>query len=323
MIGAKLQRDYPPGTQMLRDAHPKSHGLLTGEFRVQEDLPPRLRFGLFARAKTYPCLIRLSNGNPRVQNDHDKDVRGFAIKVRKVPGRKLLPNELDATTQDFLLCNHPTFFIRNVADYVEFMEHSMKGSALSLLSYFINWNPLDWHLYELKKLAEALFKTIDSPLRIQYWSQTPYRLGPASVKYTVVPRSVPSIGNFPQTSPDYFRLTMAEELSQGDALFDFMVQFQTNELQMPIEDSTILWDESVSPFHKVASLFIPRQNFNTAARDAFAENLSFTPWHSLPEHEPLGSTNRTRRVVYDAISLLRHTANGVPRSEPDDLLIVP
>jgi hypothetical protein len=322
LLSAKLEKDYPPGTLMRRDAHPKSHGLFTAEFIVEPNLPPELSVGLFAEPETYPCLIRSSNGNTKVQDDHEKDVRGVGIKVRRVRGRKILPKELDATTQDFLLCNHPTFFIRNVADYAEFMEHITKGTFIAFLSYFIGLNPLHWHLYEGKKLFQALMKKIDSPLRIQYWSQTPYRLGPAAVKYSIIPTHVPYIGKFPSTSKDYFRLTAAEELRCGDVYFDFMVQLQTDPIAMPIEDSTILWDERLSPFRKVATIRIPRQNFNTAARDAIAENLAFTPWHSLPEHEPLGNTNGTRKVVYDAISARRHLANGVLRVEPADSLII-
>ena len=34
------------------------------------------------------------------------------------------------------------------------------------------------------------------------------------------------------------------------------------------------------------------------------------------EHRPLGGVNRTRRVVYEVISELRHGLNGTPRREP-------
>ena len=54
----------------------------------------------------------------------------------------------------------------------------------------------------------------------------------------------------------------------------------------------------------------------------YAEHLSFTPWHSLPEHRPIGGVNRIRKTVYEQISTLRHNANKTPRREPqgfDDL----
>lgn len=85
---------------------------------------------------------------------------------------------------------------------------------------------------------------------------------------------------------------------------------------MSVEDSRTEWTEAEAPFVKVATIVIPRQVFSTPAQDAFCEDLSFTPWHSLPEHRPLGGMNRVRRVVYEAISELRHTLNGTERREP-------
>ena len=41
------------------------------------------------------------------------------------------------------------------------------------------------------------------------------------------------------------------------------------------------------------------------------ENMSFNPWHALPDHEPLGAINQMRRTVYPAIVTLRHELNGV------------
>ena len=53
------------------------------------------------------------------------------------------------------------------------------------------------------------------------------------------------------------------------------------------------------------------------------ENLSFTPWHSLPEHRPIGGINRVRKAVYLAVSTLRHRLNQAPRVEPTAVEAVP
>lgn len=51
-----------------------------------------------------------------------------------------------ARTHDFVLSNHHTFFVTNLADYVRFMETvAEKGNPLS---FFISWNPFDMHLRE-------------------------------------------------------------------------------------------------------------------------------------------------------------------------------
>jgi hypothetical protein len=52
------------------------------------------------------------------------------------------------------------------------------------------------------------------------------------------------------------------------------------------------------------------------AQAVFCENLSFSPWHSLPEHRPLGLVNRVRKVAYREISKLRHDLNKAPPQEP-------
>jgi hypothetical protein len=53
------------------------------------------------------------------------------------------------------------------------------------------------------------------------------------------------------------------------------------------------------------------QNFDTQERNQQGENMRYSPWHCLPEHRPLGSINRARRLVYHAISELRRRVNGV------------
>jgi hypothetical protein len=50
-----------------------------------------------------------------------------------------------------------------------------------------------------------------------------------------------------------------------------------------------------------------------------SEHLSFSPWHGLVEHEPLGGINRVRRRVYEVISARRHDKNGEPRVEPEGI----
>src|SRR4029079_15029439 len=98
-----------------------------------------------------------------------------------------------------------------------------------------------------------------------------------------------------------------------DVYFEFMVQLQTDPVRMPVEDPAIVWDEALSPFQRVALIRIPKQD-PTAFRDlAVGEQLSFTPWHALPEHRPLGSINRARREIYRAISQQRHELQGVER----------
>ena len=85
---------------------------------------------------------------------------------------------------------------------------------------------------------------------------------------------------------------------------------------MSVENSQEEWLESDAPFYKVASILIPEQEFDTPDKNDKCENLSFNPWHALPEHRPLGAVNRVRKVIYPHISQTRHELNTVPVIEP-------
>jgi hypothetical protein len=108
---------------------------------------------------------------------------------------------------------------------------------------------------------------------------------------------------------------MIEQLAGAEARFDFLVQPRASSA-MSVESSMVEWMESDAPFVKVATITIPQQQFATPERDKFSENLSFSPWHALPQHRPLGTVNRFRRVVYETNSKLRHEMNKTPRREP-------
>jgi len=102
------------------------------------------------------------------------------------------------------------------------------------------------------------------------------------------------------------------------ACFDFLVQLQKPEMNMPVEDPTVQWKESDSPFIVVARLELPKQDIEPALANNFCENLSFTPWHALPAHEPVGGLNRVRKAVYQGISRYRRCLNGIAFGEPED-----
>lgn len=106
-------------------------------------------------------------------------------------------------------------------------------------------------------------------------------------------------------SVNYLREAMIEHLTKQkkQAAFDFFVQIQTDAETMPIEDPTIAW---TSPEVKVATIQIAPQDFDTPERKKLCEESSFSPWHALEVHTPLGGINRARKVVYEASSALRH-----------------
>jgi hypothetical protein len=70
-----------------------------------------------------------------------------------------------------------------------------------------------------------------------------------------------------------------------------------------------------SPFHTIAKIHLPRQEFNSPAQLQFDENLTYNPWHCTAEHRPLGGINRARRDVYHALQEFRLGQNNQQRSD--------
>lgn len=299
----------------IRESHPKHHGCVRAEFIVEPNLPAELQAGLFAKGQTYPARIRFSNASSLKRDgtfrpDIKHDVRGMAIKLVGVEGEKLLDDEKHETTQDFLLISADALIANDLASFVNLLG---EPTPLKLLWFFLN--PFNLHIRELG-IGIRSVKRHGNPLDVQYFSVVPFLFGDRAVKYQVRP-----VVEHPDQIPkrpadDFLREAMQQRLRAGDARFDFMVQIQTDPYKMPLEDPSIVWDEELSPYRKVATIHIPAQDFDSPAQLQACENLSFTPWHSLPEHRPLGGLNRARKVVYQALSRLRHQQNNAERREP-------
>ena len=99
---------------------------------------------------------------------------------------------------------------------------------------------------------------------------------------------------------------MRARLSESEATFDFMIQFQTDPIRMPIEDASIEWAPHDSPYVPIARIRIPPQSFEDVLQAARCEQAAFNPWHCLAEHRPLGGMNRARRSIYDAMAAFRN-----------------
>jgi hypothetical protein len=292
------------GTGTRRDAHPKHHGLVKATVDVAADIPDALRVGLFALPRTYQAYVRFSNGRPApvFPPDSAPDVRGMAIKLLDVAGAKEVDDE--KLTHDFVLASHPVFFLSDVFSYVDFLKVTALEDKMRLFP----------------ELANS-FRTFENPLTIRYFSQTPYALGTHVVKYLAQPiapvEQAPvtlSAAEMAARAPGYLREAMAAHLATESATFALCVQLPPNAAAAAVDDATRLWD--TLPV-KLATITIPTQDFRNPAQDALAENISFSPWHSLHQHRPLGSVNLARRRVYREASALRHANGAVRVKEPD------
>jgi hypothetical protein len=309
LMTAFLARTYPPG-KAQRAGNTKTYGVVRGEFRVFGGLPPQLRRGVFAREQTFRAWVRFAGPGPLAPADlDDNGVLSFAIKLMGVPGPKLIDDE--RFTQDFLGISAPTFTTPDVRANVRLQRQVGEGTPLF---YFLD--PWDSHLLDL--VMQGLYsRTQSSPLEAAYHSCVPYLLGEGqAMQYFLRPQSArrTRIGLFP--SDDYLREAMATTLATDDVRFDFLVQTQTDPDRMPIENASVRWPEQLSPQVRVAELRLPAQRFDSPAQLAFADNLSFNPWHAIAEHRPLGNQNRARKEIYLALSRARQQMNATPRIEP-------
>jgi Dyp-type peroxidase family len=305
----KMRRDYA-GKLTLRDAHPKMHGLVRATLRVEPELPPELRVGVFAEPRTYTAWVRFSNASGEVASDDIEDIRGVALKLVGVPPPKLLEGAEGCETHDFILISADVFVARDVQEFAGLVTAVTSGSAWKIVPFLLT-HP---------RVALAVARTRArhaSPAAIRYFSVVPYLYGDTAVKYSLTPADTSATLPPSPRSPNYLREALKARLREHPVSFDFSVQLRTDPSRMPIEDPSVRWDERAAPFRKVATLEIPPQDFDTPERQHFAENLSYNPWRCLPEHRPLGGISRARRQVYRALSAYRHDRNAEPNEEPD------
>src|SRR4051812_32872565 len=86
---AELQRKSAKDGKLDRGLHAKGHVGARARLIVLPDLPEPYRAGIFAAPGEYDAWVRFSNGVGRRQHDRKGDVRGMAVKVLGVPGKKL------------------------------------------------------------------------------------------------------------------------------------------------------------------------------------------------------------------------------------------
>ena len=307
---AKFMREnwLPGGVQ--RFGNTKTYGVVRAHFKVLPDLPEHLRHGAFAEPTTFRAWVRLAGPGPYTPPDlQDYGQCSIGIKLMDVPGPKLMDDE--TATQDLILVSPASFVTPDVRENAKLQRHvRAKRSAF----YFIN--PFDTHL--LASAMQLLYSPVhSSPLETGYYSNVPFLLGEGqAVQYALRPRS-PERTKIPaRPSPNYLREAMIDTLAQKDWSFEFLVQPQTDSFRMPIENATVKWPEHLSPYVPVAELTIASQQFDSDEQLAFADNLSYSPWHALEAHRPLGNQNRARRQMYWELSRLRQAMNDAPHVEP-------
>ncbi|WP_237882810.1 catalase family protein [Pseudomonas sp. PGPR40] len=311
----RIVDQHRESTRYLRDAHAKAHGCVKAEVQVLPDLAAELRQGVFSEpGKTWQATMRLSNGNAYPQFDSIRDARGMAIKLFDVPGKQLLSDRQGRNEQDFVMFNHPNFFVSDVAEYRQNVAAQADGKKV--MAFFPGWDPRTWQVRHLFIALATLSPAPASPTQTTYFSVSPYKFGEANAKFRVMPDpdSCPAyvLPMQNENLPNFLRSALNQQLSTDRVPACFVLQIQRQDVgkYMPIEDTSIEWSESYAPFETVARIKLPAQDFDTPALNLQCDNQSFNPWFGLEAHRPIGGINRLRKAVYEAVSDYRHSRNA-------------
>ena len=309
-----LEMRYAKSPPVLRGVHPKAHGCVKAVFEVNDDLAEDLRVGLFATpGKKYDAWIRFSNAAVRVEHDlkgGENGSRGMAIKLLDVGGAVLQEDD-GAHSQDFLMINQPAFAFANTEDYLRLTRIIREHNDNADLFFAPLKVPISGITDEQKRrigntleiVQQIKAMPVANPLEVRYFSAAPFLFGPDRVmKFS----AKPCLDHEPQIVPEnagenYLGEALEKTMAcNDDILFDFQVQVRGKGDGLDIEDASTVWDEAEFPFVDVARITIraPQKEITTPMHLERCEKLVFTPWHSLPEHQPLGSINRLRRAVY-------------------------
>lgn len=314
----------------VRSVHAKAHGLLRGELRVYDDLPPVLAQGLFERPGIYPVVMRLSTNPGDILDDSVSVPRGLAIKIIGVEGERL-PGTENQVTQDFVLANAPAFsapdaraFLKNLkllATTTDTPQIWKKGFSAVMRGAETVVESFGGKSATLKTLGGQRETHI---LGEAFYSQAPLRYGEHIAKLAVAPVS-PGLTNLTGAplnvngKPNGLREAVIDFFAESRGEWEVRVQLCTDLEAMPVEDATVAWPEDQSPYIAVARIAVePQDAWSEARAAAFDDGLSFSPWHGLAAHRPLGSIMRARKPAYESSAQFRQEFNQRRIVEPRD-----
>lgn len=317
-----------------RPVHAKSHGVLVATLTVNAGLSEPLAQGLFATPASYPAILRFSTNPGDLLADSVSSPRGLAIKVLNVPG-ETLPTHAGNTTQDFVCVNAKVFGAPNAAGFLqqiklldktlelpETVKQSVstvaRGANAVLRTIGIHSGSLDNLGHPYTHILGETFSTI-----------APIRYGDYIAKIAIAPSS-PNLkaltGKHIDAGHGFNPLELAIKsfFETNTATWEIQAQLALDSPATPIEDASKQWPEDQSPYQAVATLSVKPQESYSDARQIFVdEQLSFSPWHALLAHQPLGGIMRARRNAYEEAQKFRAQRNLRPHVEPSSIEEVP
>jgi hypothetical protein len=293
----------------LRGTHLKTQGCVIGKFIVKDNLRPELAQGMFKKPGTYDVIMRYSSLTPKLVPDNVPAPRGIGMKIFGVQGEKLWGE--DKGTQDWTFNNYPILELRDPQTTYEIADSLER-----------NWNDIPKFADEQSKRKDADVACRGAGLPRQHmvampeYSQSAYRHGEYVAKYGVFPLGEKQKALEKTLITDSDPINVLSQHARAfhmanKVTYSFCAQLLQNLEEQPVDDIGVEWDEKKYPFEQIATLeFEPQDSWIPEFRVWWDDRITVNSWHGLKEHEPLGSTNRLRRVVYAESRKLRLRVNG-------------
>lgn len=327
------EKTFAEGGHAIGSVHAKTHGILQGYLEVDAGLPHDLAQGLFAKPGRYPVVMRFSTIPGDILDDSVSTPRALPIKVIGVEGERLEGSEGDVT-QDFVLNNGPAFGAPNPKRFL---------ARLRLLARTTN------RAHRLKKILSAVMRQVQKVIVVitgrpnstvatlgghpqthilgdTFYSQAPLRFGDFIAKISVAPKS-PELKALTRSPlnvngvPYGLREAVLDFFKKNGGVWEVQAQFCTDLEHMPIENAAVVWSEEVSPYQRIARITVkPQLAWSEVRSSAVDDGMSFTPWHGLAGHRPLGGIMRVRKAAYEAAKKFRAERNGRVIQEPREMV---
>ena len=329
---------------MVRNAHAKGYGLARAEFEILSGMPNEYAQGIYAKPGRHEAMVRFSNGTNHVGPDRFiGPITGIGLKIFGIEGKTLLKDEPDSHTFDYALINHPVFFVNSLKHYVfiqsvfanlglpppanltpEDLEAELHRVLYNFLTGKGTLPPEQWAWEELGAFLRLSQTKPINLLLSTYWTMGAVRHGDYVAKVRVAP--VQSFADRIEqraldltSAEQVFRPALVADLRKGPYEFDVQVQLSTDLARMPVEKTTVVWPESLSPYVTVAKLRLPQQDIGGEDNFEKMDKTSMSAWRVTEQHRPLGNIMRSRKEVYRQSSILRHETNHQVRKEPKNL----
>jgi hypothetical protein len=259
-------------------------------------LAARLAKGIYAKPGVHPATVRFANADSNLNPDSKPDVRAMSFSIE-------LPGGGTPIRQDFSTNDRPTFPINDAHTFavlVNVVSAPSPGKGLWALPFKDKLRFARTAVLGQMQEHQAL-----KPYQQQrYWSTVPFRHGPTDViKYSATPCGG-NPANPLTTDPNALQDELLRHVDSDRTMscFDFGLQFldvermtywgRRRDATFWIENASVEWKESESPFHTVGRLTLtPKSLLAPSACETW--HIDVTE-NSTPDTIPLGSINRAR-----------------------------